>query len=122
AAGSGTEARFRVPTSFQPSGACRVQTRVVKRVLMLVPAASVFAGMAFASPPAMRTYRNGSLTFSYPAAWHLREWRPGVGQLRFAVYLSNARVRSPCVREYGGLSCSDPLRPLRPAPVLATWT
>ena len=83
-------------------------------------AAIVGAGVAFSAPSAA-VFHNQYVSFRYPAGWHLRQWTPTGGELRFAVWLSNVKLRPPCVREGDSITCSDPLRRLPRGAVLVTW-
>jgi hypothetical protein len=114
----------RVATPRQQPARGRVQTVVVKRALALAAAAAtVGGGLATVAPAASPvTFRNAYVTFRYPASWHLRQWRPTGGALRYAVWLSNVRLRSPCRRTGASTTCSEPLRRLPPRTVYVSWT
>jgi hypothetical protein len=85
----------------------------------LVAAALLVTGIACGAADAV--FQNRYVTFRYPASWHVREWTPAGGELRFAVWLSNLKLPPACVRSGSSTRCSTPLRRLPPRAVFVTW-
>ena len=85
----------------------------------LVAAALLVTGIACGASGAV--FHNRYVMFRYPGGWHVRQWAPGYGELRFAVWLSNLKLPPACVRSGSSTRCSTPLRHLPPRSVFVTW-